>query len=84
MLAPVPLNTICFRFNPENINDESRLNELNSALLDITNDSGQVFLTHTKLKDKFTIRYVIGQTNVEKRHIEKGWNLIKEMARNVV
>lgn len=80
ILAPVPLNTICFRFHPDYISDERKLDKLNEKLLNQIQDSGKLFLTHTKLDEKYTIRIVIGNTNVEKRHVDQAWNLIKEEA----
>jgi aromatic-L-amino-acid decarboxylase len=76
LLAPVPVNTICFRFKPKNISDESLINSLNEQLLDKLNNSGKVYFTHTKLHDKYTIRFVIGQTEVQEKHIDFAWNLI--------
>lgn len=77
LLAPVPLNTICFRYKPAGkLYSTEQLNQLNADLLERINNSGKAFLTHTKLNDVYTIRMVIGQTNVEKRHVDAAWNLI--------
>ncbi|GAA5521172.1 aminotransferase class V-fold PLP-dependent enzyme [Aliifodinibius salicampi] len=84
LLAPVPLNTLCFRFQPSHISDEQKLNELNKRLLNQIQQSGELFLTHTTLKDKYTIRMVIGNTNVEQRHVEKAWNLIQSLAAKLI
>lgn len=78
LLAPAPLNTLCFRFHPSYISDENKLNELNSKLLEQINKSGELFITHTKLDGKFTLRMVIGNTNVKQRHVDEAWKLIKE------
>jgi aromatic-L-amino-acid decarboxylase len=84
LLAPVPLNTLCFRFHPPHISDEQKLNELNKRLLNQIQQSGELFLTHTSLKGKYTIRMVIGNTNVEQRHVEKAWNLIRSLAAKLI
>ncbi|MDZ7714981.1 MAG: hypothetical protein U5J95_02095 [Balneolaceae bacterium] len=78
LLAPVPLNTICFRYKPSNISDLKTLNQLNSRLLDAVNKTGDLFITHTKLNNIYTLRMVIGNTNVTKTHVKKAWNLIQE------
>ncbi|NGP88065.1 pyridoxal phosphate-dependent decarboxylase family protein [Fodinibius halophilus] len=80
LLAPVPLNTICFRFHPNHIDDEKKLDELNSKLLNNIQQDGTLFLTHTKLDGKYTVRIVLGNTNLEERHVDKAWNVIKEKA----
>lgn len=84
LLAPIPFNTICFRFRPSYISDESKLNELNNKLLSNINDTGELFITHTKLGSVFTLRMVIGNTNVNARHVEEVWNLIKETSSNLI
>lgn len=83
ILAPVPLNTICFRYHPLRINDPEKLNMLNQKLIEKLNNTGKLFLTHTKLNGHFTLRIVIGQTNVEQSHVEDAWNLIQSKARSM-
>ncbi len=80
LLAPAPLNAICFRYHPANIADEAILNELNEKLLQRLNASGEVFLTHTKLNGRYTIRLIVGQTNVALKHVEKVWALIQKLS----
>jgi aromatic-L-amino-acid/L-tryptophan decarboxylase len=75
ILAPVTLNLICFRYNPGNLSTED-LNRINEEILTRINNSGQVYLSHTKLRGKYTMRIVIGQTSVEREHIEKAWSSI--------
>ncbi|WP_317129414.1 pyridoxal phosphate-dependent decarboxylase family protein [Litoribacter populi] len=77
ILAPVPLNTICFRFVNPNVSDE-KLNLLNEKWLAEVNQTGLAFFTHTKLDGKFVIRWVIGQTDVEESHIKNAWSLLLE------
>ena len=77
LMAPVPLNTVCFRFNPGNIN-ENNLNGLNEKLNHLLNDSGDLYLSHTKLKGKYVLRMVTSQTNVTMDHVKKAWSAIKE------
>ncbi|MCW9707399.1 pyridoxal phosphate-dependent decarboxylase family protein [Fodinibius salsisoli] len=84
LLAPVPLNTICFRFHPAHISDEAKLDEINEQLLTRIQQSGKLFLTHTKLNDRYTIRIVIGNTNVEKRHVDNAWSLIQSFSSKLI
>jgi len=80
LLAPVPFSTLCFRYKPRGITDLDTLNQLNQQLMESLNDSGKLYLTHTKLNGVFTLRLVIGQTSQEKRHVEQAWKRIKETA----
>jgi aromatic-L-amino-acid/L-tryptophan decarboxylase len=83
LLAPVPFATICFRFKPSHINDLDQLNHLNQLLMETLNDTGKLYLTHTKLNGVYTLRLVIGQTNQQQRHIDDAWNRIQETAKNI-
>lgn len=83
LLAPAPLATVCFRLKPQNGNNERILNDLNKRFLEEINYTQKVFLTHTTLNGKFTIRMVIGQTRTEKSHIREAWKLIKEASQKI-
>ncbi|MGO8732266.1 MAG: hypothetical protein ACLQVM_05695 [Terriglobia bacterium] len=50
----------------------------NEALLDSLNRSGDLYLTHTKLNDRYVIRFCVGQTYTEFRHVERAWERIRE------
>jgi len=39
-----------------------------------------LYLTHTKLDDKITLRFCVGQTNTEQRHVERAWEKIQSSA----
>lgn len=84
ILAPVVMNVICFRFHPENIDEETALNELNLQLLNQLNASGKAFLTKTKLNDKLTLRMVTGNANVTEKNIRDTWDLIVETSGNLI
>jgi aromatic-L-amino-acid decarboxylase len=75
-LAPTQFSVVCFRAKPINL-DENELNELNEILLYEINSSGKVFLTHTKLNGKFTIRLCIAGLRTEQKHVQLAWKVIK-------
>jgi aromatic-L-amino-acid decarboxylase len=82
LLAPVPLNTICFRCRPANgaAPDEEALDRFNKELLDRVNMSGRVYLTHTRLRGRYTLRMSIGQTATRREHVAEAWQLLRETA----
>lgn len=80
LLAPVPFTNICFRYKPQGVTDPDELNRINEILLKKLNASGKVYLTHTRLNSKYTLRMVIAQTNVKQEHVDKAWGLVCEMA----
>ncbi len=82
LLAPVVINVVCFRYKPEEMADE-KLNALNEKLNHQLNDSGKIYITHTVLNGKYTLRMVTGQTNVTLEHVEKAWDLIRQTARGL-
>ncbi|MBN2175342.1 MAG: aminotransferase class I/II-fold pyridoxal phosphate-dependent enzyme [Bacteroidales bacterium] len=84
MLAPRTLNLVCFRFKLPHIQDETILNQINEKLLNAINSTGKIYLTHTKLNEKYTLRMVIGQTNVAEKHVEQAWEIINDCAARLV
>ncbi|MEA1886433.1 MAG: aminotransferase class I/II-fold pyridoxal phosphate-dependent enzyme [Bacteroidota bacterium] len=82
MTAPPSLNTVCFRYRPGK-GDAKSLNEINERLNHKLNDTGKIYLTHTRIKDKYSLRMVISQTNVEMENVQRAWALITETANNI-
>ena len=76
-------NMVNFRFKPTKINDENKLNILNKKLIKKLNNSGKIYLSHTKINNVFSIRMPIGNTLSNKRHVLSSWNLIKKTARSI-
>jgi aromatic-L-amino-acid decarboxylase len=78
LLAPAPLQTVCFRYRPAGVDDEADLADLNKRLMDAVNASGRIFITHTKLDEKFCLRLSVGQISTRKRHIEEAWLVLQD------
>ena len=72
LAAPAPLNLICFRHKGGD--------DANQTLLERLNQSGDLYLTHTRLTDRLTLRFCVGQTNTEARHVERAWKRIQQEA----
>src|SRR5438105_1456482 len=58
LVAPAPLNVVCFRFTVTGATDE-RLNEINKEILLRIQESGLAIPSHTKLDGKFAIRVAV-------------------------
>src|SRR6202043_2360640 len=72
LAAPAPLNLVCFRHKGGDA--------ANQMIMDRLNRSGALYLTHTKLNDRFTLRLSVGQTNTQARHVEQAWEKIRSQA----
>jgi len=72
LAAPVPLNLVCFRHRGGDA--------INQAMMEQLNKSGDLYLTHTKLDEKFTLRLCVGQMNTVERHVTYAWKRIQEEA----
>ena len=55
------------------------LEALNQRLLDAMNATGEVFLSHTKLNGRFTLRLAVGNLRTEQRHVARAWELAKSL-----
>ena len=83
ILAQMIANVVCFRYKPENVNDEETLNFINEKLMHELNTTGKIYLSHTKLLGKFSLRLVVAQTNVDERHVNNAFELIKSYSQKI-
>jgi len=67
-----PLNLVCFRHRDGD--------EFNQKIMERLNTSGDLYLSHTRMNDRLTLRLCVGQTNTELRHVERAWQKIQEVA----
>jgi len=70
--VPPPLNLVCFR--------HVKGNDFNRELMDLLNKSGRLYLTHTMLDDRFTLRFCVGQSMTGPRHVQQAWQEIMDTA----
>jgi aromatic-L-amino-acid decarboxylase len=75
LAVPPPLNLVCFRHRQGD--------DFNQRLLERLNASGRLYLTHTKLADRFTLRLCVGQTHTETEHVAAAWERIRATARDL-
>jgi len=75
IVAPVPLNLVCFRLRGDDGPNERLLATLNAT--------GEVYLTHTRLNGRFVLRLAVGATFTAARHVEAAWRRIQACAADV-
>jgi aromatic-L-amino-acid/L-tryptophan decarboxylase len=67
--APTPLSVICFRYKGSD--DENR------RIQEKVNETGEIFMSGTKLNGRFTLRLAIGNVATGRRHVERAWELVR-------
>lgn len=80
LMAPVPFSLVCFRYAPKGVTDIER-DRMNEAIMHAVNATGDVFLSHTKLRDRFTLRLAIGNIRTEERHVALAWERLREASK---
>ncbi|HEX8139914.1 MAG TPA: aminotransferase class I/II-fold pyridoxal phosphate-dependent enzyme [Pyrinomonadaceae bacterium] len=91
-LAPVPFSTVCFRACPVGPSDASpsdesaearsaRLDAFNEALMHRVNSAGEMFISHTRLRERLSLRLAIGNIRTTERHVARAWQILQEQAR---
>ena len=75
LVVPRSLNLVCFAHRNGNAFTEQLMEALNA--------SGELYLSHTRLGDRYTIRCCIGGRDLQERHVDAAWDLIVRTARNL-
>ena len=70
--APAPFSAVCFRYRGSD--------EENRRIQDAVNASGEVFLSGTTLRGRFTLRLAIGNYLTKREHVQRAWTLIQAAA----
>src|SRR5581483_1655123 len=96
LMAPVPFSLVCFRYRPKEYAEmlatagddeiaqmEQEIDGLNERLMETLNASGKLFISHTKLNGKFTLRFAIGNIKTTEDHIRSSWEFIQSEAAKV-
>ena len=72
LCAPRNFSLVCFR--------KAGSDEENAAIMGRVNDSGQIFLSHTKLDDRFVLRLAIGSARTTEADVALAWDVLREAA----
>jgi aromatic-L-amino-acid decarboxylase len=81
--API-LSLFTFRYRPMAIaEDPSALDALNARLVERINDDGRIYLTQTRHRGAFVIRFQVGQTDTTRDDVMVAWDVIRQIAREL-
>ncbi len=83
VLAPVVLQTVCLRHEPEGLSGEA-LDRHTLDWAERVNRSGRAYLTPAILDGKWMVRVSIGALPTEREHVAALWELLKEEAEDRV
>ncbi|HEY1428509.1 MAG TPA: aminotransferase class I/II-fold pyridoxal phosphate-dependent enzyme [Candidatus Tumulicola sp.] len=75
LLAPHPLSVVCFRYCGV---PEAERDAANERILEAVNASGAGFISHTKLRGKYTIRVAIGNLRTRRDDVEELWEALRK------
>ena len=83
VLAPLTLQTVCLRHEPEGlvgpdgeVSDGAALDAHTLAWAAAVNDSGRAFVTPARLDGRWMVRISIGAEPTERAHVEALWRLL--------
>jgi aromatic-L-amino-acid/L-tryptophan decarboxylase len=79
VVAPVPLQTVCIRHEPEGLTGEA-LNRHTRDWAERVNRSGQAYVTPAVLDEQWMVRVSVGAELTEREHVEAGWKAIRRAA----
>ncbi|XP_026453955.1 tyrosine/DOPA decarboxylase 1-like [Papaver somniferum] len=87
IVVPRTFAMVCFRLKPtailkqkkiENDDMESEANDINTKLLESVNASGKIYMTHAVVGGVYMIRFAVGATLTEERHVNGAWKVVQE------
>ncbi len=84
LLAPVPLAIVCFRAKPGGMESESEIDNLNERLMEEVNRRGRIYISHTKLDGRFTLRLVVGNIRTTREHVRVAWEELNSALRSLL
>ncbi len=69
VVAPYPFSVVCFR--------REGTDEENEALLERVNASGEVFLSHTRLRERYVLRLAVGNARTTEADVARAWEVLR-------
>jgi aromatic-L-amino-acid decarboxylase len=70
--APYPFSVVCFRKEGSDAENEE--------LLERANASGEIFISHTRLADRYVLRLAVGNMRTSEEDIVRAWEVLREAA----
>ena len=84
VVVPRNFALVCFRIKPRGTMKEEDADEANRELMERLNRTGKVYLAHTAVGNRFVLRFVVGSSLQEERHVRSAWELIKKTTSEIL
>jgi aromatic-L-amino-acid/L-tryptophan decarboxylase len=72
VVAPRPFSVVCFRLRGSD--------DDNARLLERVNASGEIFISHTRLADRYVLRLAIGSFRTSEEDVRLAWDVLRREA----
>ncbi|KAL2474973.1 Tyrosine decarboxylase 1 [Abeliophyllum distichum] len=86
VVVPRNFATVCFRISPieigknQIVSKEEAINNFNAKLLESINESGKIYMTHAVIGGVYVMRFAVGASLTENRHVNLAWKVVQEHA----
>jgi aromatic-L-amino-acid decarboxylase len=79
MMAPTTMSVVCFRHSPAGM-PSAEVDAHNEAIAARINADGELYLTHTKLRGRTSLRIGLGNLLTDERHLRAAWERVRAAA----
>jgi len=85
VVVPRNFALVCFRIKPHGGGmTEEDADEANRELMERLNRTGKAYLAHTVVGDRFVLRFAVGSSLQEERHVRSAWELINKTTTEIM
>ncbi|KQJ95032.1 aromatic-L-amino-acid decarboxylase [Brachypodium distachyon] len=84
VVVPRNFALVCFRIKANGAMTEEYADELTRELMERLNKTGKAYLAHTVVGGRFVLRFAVGSSLQEERHVRSAWELIKKTTTEII
>jgi tyrosine decarboxylase len=84
VVVPRNFALVCFRIKPHTGMSEEATEAANRELMERLNRTGKAYLAHTVVGGKFVLRFAVGSSLQEERHVRSAWELIRKKTTEIM
>uniref|UniRef100_A0A453TBY9 Aromatic-L-amino-acid decarboxylase n=4 Tax=Triticinae TaxID=1648030 RepID=A0A453TBY9_AEGTS len=77
IVVPRNFAMVCFRIKASGAMTEEHADEANRVLMKNLNKTGKAYIAHTVVGHRIVLRFAVGSSLQEERHVRSAWELIK-------